>query len=274
FYNSMAKKKKLTALQQGEILYSHNHGESYSTIARNVKYEKTTVHDILKRAEAGTTVVKKRPGRKPIFDTPALEELKRLVTQDTNHRRLSAREIQELWNKEKNQTVSISTIRRALKKTGLRSCVAHESFFRQFSSSHNIRVWRTSAEEFDESCLVLTVSRSPGLYTQFMRKYAMSAIHQLVPNRKGIFQQDNTPSHKSRKAIDFFDNADISMLLWPLQSPDLNPLENLWQEVESRLHSSLDKPTSIEDLEEKVKATWNSIPPRYYRGLVNSMPNQ
>ncbi|CAG8830669.1 22138_t:CDS:2, partial [Racocetra persica] len=68
------------------------------------------------------------------------------------------------------------------------------------------------------------------VYTQLMRKYAI-------------------------KAIDFFDNAGISMLPWPPQSPDLNPLENLWQEVESRLRSSLDKPTSIEDLEEMVKAT-------------------
>ncbi|CAG8794345.1 8069_t:CDS:2, partial [Racocetra persica] len=221
----MAKKKKLTTLQHGGILYSRNRGESYSTIARNVKCRKTTVHDILKRTEAETTIVKKHPGRKPIFDTPALEELKRLVIQDTNYSHLSA----------------------------------HKSFFRQFLSSHNIRVWCTPAKEFVESCLVPTVDRSPGLYTQLMRKYGISAIHQLVPNGK---------------AIDFFDNAGISMLSWPPQSPDLNPLENLWQEVESRLHSSLDKLTSIEDLEEKVKATWNSIPPRYYYGLVNSMSNQ
>ncbi|CAG8781664.1 16284_t:CDS:1, partial [Cetraspora pellucida] len=37
-----------------------------------------------------------------------------------------------------------------------------ESFFKQFSSSYNIRVWHTSAEEFDESCLVSTVGHSPG----------------------------------------------------------------------------------------------------------------
>ncbi|CAG8728659.1 33755_t:CDS:2, partial [Racocetra persica] len=259
----MAKKKKLTALQQGGILYSRNR-------------------------EAGTTVVKKCPGRKSIFDTPALEELKKLVIQDTNHCRLNAREIQELWNKEKNQTVSISTIRRALKKTGLhhlhwsthqwRNIIwSDESFFRQFSSSHNIRVWRTPAEEFDESCLVPTVGRSPG--RMFWGCFSWHGLGPIIPihgfpNRKSIFQQDNAPSHKSKKAMDFFDNAGISMLPWPPQSLDLNPLENLWQEIESHLRSSLDKPTSIKDLEEKVKATWNSIPPRYYRGLVNSMPNR
>ncbi|CAG8760983.1 7745_t:CDS:1, partial [Cetraspora pellucida] len=100
----MAKKKKLTTLQHGRILYDHSHGDSYLTIAKNVKCKKTTVHDAIKRTEAGTTAVKKCSGRKPIFDTSALEELKKLVIQDAKHRRLSAREIQELWNKEKNQT--------------------------------------------------------------------------------------------------------------------------------------------------------------------------
>ncbi|CAG8697701.1 661_t:CDS:2, partial [Cetraspora pellucida] len=97
-------KKKLTTLQHGGILYDHSRGNSYSTIAKNVKCKKTTVHDAIKCTEARTTVVKKRPGRKPIFDTSALEELKKLVTQDAKHRHLSACEIQELWNKEKNQT--------------------------------------------------------------------------------------------------------------------------------------------------------------------------
>ncbi|CAG8574036.1 27847_t:CDS:2, partial [Racocetra persica] len=289
----MAKKKKLTTLQHGGILYGRNRGESYSTITRNVKCEKTTVHDILKRAEVETTVVKKRPGRKPIFDTPALEELKKLVIQVTNYYHLSAREIQELWNKEKNQTVSISTICRALKKTGLRSCVAHykpliskknkeiryawakdylnwlthqwrniiwsnESFFRQFMSSHNIRVWHTPAKEFDKSCLVPTVGHSPGHI--FWGCFSWHGLESIISIHGRI--------------TNFFNNAGISMLPWPPQSPNLNPLENLWQEVESHLRSSLDKSTSIEDLEKKVKATWNSIPPRYYHGLVNSISNR
>ncbi|CAG8613425.1 1773_t:CDS:2, partial [Cetraspora pellucida] len=108
----------------------------------------------------------------------------------------------------------------------------------QFSSSHNIRVWHTLAEEFDESCLIPIVDHSSGLIIPIYShindevyiKHDIFAIHQLVPNEKGIFQQDNTS-----------------------QSPNLNSLENLWQEVESCLCSSLNKLTSIKDLKEKVK---------------------
>ncbi|CAG8793809.1 6392_t:CDS:1, partial [Cetraspora pellucida] len=40
----------------------------------------------------------------PIFGALELDELKRMVIQDTKHHRLSAQEIKDLWNKEKNQS--------------------------------------------------------------------------------------------------------------------------------------------------------------------------
>ncbi|CAG8449347.1 3566_t:CDS:2, partial [Cetraspora pellucida] len=99
------------------ILYGHKRGDSLATIAKNIKCGKTTVHETLKRyAQTGSTMPRKRPGPKAIFNESALEELRKMVTQDTKHRRLSLKEIQDLWKKEKNQKVSISTIRRALKK--------------------------------------------------------------------------------------------------------------------------------------------------------------
>ncbi|CAG8650120.1 13533_t:CDS:2, partial [Cetraspora pellucida] len=118
----------------------------------------------------------------------------------------------------------------------------------QFLSSHNIRVWYTSAKEFDESCLVPTADHSPDcMFWDCFSWHGLGPIISLYgfPNEKGIFQQDNTPAHKSRK-----------------------------QKAESYLRNSLNKPTSIEDLEKKVKTAWNSISLRYYYELVNSMPNR
>ncbi|CAG8791726.1 13104_t:CDS:2, partial [Cetraspora pellucida] len=101
------------------ILYGHKHGDSLATIAKNIKCSKTTVHDTLKRyAQTGSTMPRKCLGPKAIFNESALEELRKMVTQDTKYCRLSLKEIQDLWKKEKNQKVSISTICHALKKCG------------------------------------------------------------------------------------------------------------------------------------------------------------
>ncbi|CAG8816991.1 20042_t:CDS:1, partial [Cetraspora pellucida] len=68
-----------------------------------------------------------------------------------------------------------------------------------------------------------------------------------------------------------FSQTGILILPWPAQSPDLNPIKNMWQEVERCLQNSPDKPTSIDDLEKKVIAAWYLIPHKFYCELVNSV---
>ena len=76
----MGRKKELTAIQRGAILYGHQRGDSYRTIAKNVNCGLSTVCDTLKRyAETGSTESKTRAGRPRLFETPQLRQLKRMV---------------------------------------------------------------------------------------------------------------------------------------------------------------------------------------------------
>ena len=87
-------------------------------------------------------------------------------------------------------------------------------------------------------------------------EYRKILIHHFVPsanrlNSEGfIFQQDNDPKHTSNVAKKYLQNKKIEVMNWQPQSPDLNPIENLWGQV-NRLtqdrnpHNSIINPYSF-----------------------------
>ena len=61
---------------------------------------------------------------------------------------------------------------------------------------------------------------------------------------------------------------------WPSQSPDLNPIEHLWHELERRLRKRSAHPKNFRELEEALQDEWERIPPETYINLIESMPHR
>ncbi|GFW41891.1 DDE_3 domain-containing protein [Trichonephila clavipes] len=70
------------------------------------------------------------------------------------------------------------------------------------------------------------------------------------PHGKGVFQQDNCTSHKSRLATEGLDedSSDFSVIKWPPRSLDLNFIDHLWDVLEQGWEGHHTAPTNLTEL--------------------------
>lgn len=90
-----------------------------------------------------------------------------------------------------------------------------------------------------------------------------------------IFQQDNDPKHTSNLVKDYLKGQFYKTIEWPAQSPDLNPIENMWSLLKWRLNDYESAPKGMEELNERVTDVWyNQMTSKDCQNVINSMPRR
>ena len=86
-----------------------------------------------------------------------------------------------------------------------------------------------------------------------------------------IFQQDNARPHTARVAMEFLNRNNVVTLPWPSRSPDLNPIEHIWDHLDRQLRLRQPQPQTLQELVQALQETWAAIPQQVIQTLVMSM---
>ena len=174
-----------------------------------------------------------------------------------------------------------------------------ESRFQLFRIDERARVRRLTGEAMLDDCVQPNVAYGGGsvhvwggIHSQ--GKTELHILHQnvtghvyqnimethLVPNVRlhyednWILAHDNAPAHRARVVEDFLDRVGVTRLEWPPYSPDMNPIEHVWDQMGQALDSVDPQPQTVQQLGVVLLNIWNQIPLERIQNLIDSMPRR
>ncbi|UYV63858.1 hypothetical protein LAZ67_2005841, partial [Cordylochernes scorpioides] len=280
--------KQTDAFTRGMVIGLKRAGWSIRQIAADTHLGASTVHRLWRRwLEQGNVAIYKNVGATRV--TSARVD-RRILRQAVAAPQATCTAILQHVQDTLDHSISTRTISRRLVANGLHSCrplrrlpltppnrrqrlewcrarstwmtewhrvvFSDESRFCLSSDSRRVRVWRRRGERSNPAAIVERPTvRQRGIMG--------------VPN--ALYQQDNARPHTARISQQAL--QDVQMLPWPPYSPDLSPIEHVWDIIGRRLHA-LPQPRSEDELWQMVEREWRAIPQDAIRTLIDSLPRR
>lgn len=95
------------------------------------------------------------------------------------------------------------------------------------------------------------------LFVEILRETLLPFIQQVYPTGHRLMQ-DNDPKHTSLYARDFLEDNNVNWWKTPAESPDMNPIENLWHELKEFIRREV-KPKTKDELVAGIECFWGTV---------------
>ena len=113
------------------------------------------------------------------------------------------------------------------------------------------------------------------MYVSVLEEGLLPSVEKLYGRTWYLFMQDNDPKHTSRRACEFFAENGVTWWKTPPESPDLNPIENVWHELKEYIRRQT-KPRNKAELIAGIREFWKTVDipkcRRYIGHLKKVMP--
>src|SRR5665648_27516 len=109
-------------------------------------------------------------------------------------------------------------------------------------------------------------------HRDILRHSLIKSFRQFYPDGPWTFQQDNVRFHTTPETVTYLHEKGVTLIEWPAWSPDLNPIENLWNVLKARVYARF--PQSMEEMEAVIREEWAEIDLKFISRICRSMPRR
>lgn len=122
----------------------------------------------------------------------------------------------------------------------------------------SIMVWGCFAYNGTGELQIIDGTMNSAKYIKILEDCLQLSVQKLRLGQDWVFQQDNDPKHTARATRAWFQDNNINVMKWPSQSPDMNPIENIWKILKKRIRDR--QPKDLCELKRFAIEEWTEIP--------------
>ncbi|GFV29978.1 transposable element Tcb1 transposase [Trichonephila clavipes] len=89
-----------------------------------------------------------------------------------------------------------------------------------------------------------------------------------------LFMDNHARPHRANIVVECLQSEDITRMDWPAYSPDLNPIEHVWDMLGRRIAALQPPPTCLPELRRALLDEWCNIPQDQIDNLILRMPRR
>ncbi|GFX62172.1 transposable element Tc3 transposase [Trichonephila clavipes] len=276
--NNQSVRRHLDAFTRGRIIGKLEEGRSVTSVAAEFGIAHSIVSRLWRQFQTTGTVIRGFSSGRPRGTTPADDRY--IVLQARRNRRQTAEEIARHTARWWSVCTTPYGSRFSLSSDSHRILIWREQGSRNHSSNiverdryggHSVLVWggimlgsRTDLHIFDAGSVNGT-------------RYCNEILLPYVRLFRGamglqfLFMDDNAPCHRTVAAEQLLESEDIERMDWPARSPDLNPIEHVWDVLGRRLAARTLPPVTVRELRLALQDEWAAMPQQLIDTLILSM---
>ena len=139
----------------------------------------------------------------------------------------------------------------------------------RFGGGGSVMVWGGVSQHHRTELVVIAGNLNAVRYREDILLPHVVPFLQAHPDM--TLQHDNATSHTARSVRDFLQDRNVSVLPWPAKSPDLNPIEHVWDLLDRRVRARAIPPRNVWELAGALVEEWGNISQQELANLVQSM---